>query len=86
MGSGVMDVRLDFVVSGLRFKTWDLLLYLINTLILIIRVGHNSVSSNHRSIRCKMGQLINGSVINIIDHDFIIQPFASAFTDAKTFH
>ena len=86
MGSGVMDVRVDFIVSGLRFKTWDLLLCLINISILITRVGHNSVGSNHRLIRCKMGQLVNRSVINIIDHDFIIQPFASAFTDAKTFH
>ena len=30
MCSGLMDVRVDFVVSGLRFKTWDLLPYLIN--------------------------------------------------------
>ena len=86
MGSSVMDVRVDFIVSGLRFKTWDLLLCLINISILIMRVGHNSVGSNHRSIQCKMGQLVNGSVNNIIYHDFIIQPFASAFTDAKTFH
>ena len=86
MGSGVMDVRVNFVVSSLRFKTWDILLFLINISILFMRVGHNSVGSNHRSIRCKMGQLVNGYVINIIDHNFIIQSFASAFTDEKTFH
>ena len=86
MGSSVMDVRADFIVSGLRFKTWDLLLCLINISILIMRVGHNSVGSNHRSIQCKMGQLVNGSVINIIDYNFIIRHFASAFTDAKTSH
>ena len=72
MGNGLMDVRVDFVVSSLRFKTWDLLLCLINISILIMRVGHNSVGSNHRLIRCKMGQLVNGSVIKTIDRDFII--------------
>ena len=40
MCSGVMDVRVDFLVSGLRFKTWDLLLYLINISILFMRTGH----------------------------------------------
>ena len=42
MCSGLMDVRVDFVVSGLRFKTWDLLLYSINISILFMRAGQKS--------------------------------------------